>query len=114
MPSCFSSLLLATSLGVLSGAPAQQPATSASTKAEVKTPVPSTSGRKPSTKVKAPGAKVAARPTSVKPTTATTSKAAAADCDLPVSTVAAVKPVPIAADPLAPTLAPCAEPTKKP
>jgi hypothetical protein len=113
MPSCFSSLLLATSLGVLSGAPAQQPATPVPTKAEVKAPDPSTSVRKPSTKVKAPGAKVAARPTSVKPTT-TTSKAAAADCDLPASTVAAVKPVPIAADPLAPTLAPCAEPTKKP
>ena len=38
----------------------------------------------------------------------------AAGCDIPATKVAATAPVRVAADPLAATLAPCAEPTRKP
>jgi len=41
-------------------------------------------------------------------------KASQADCDTPETPAARAKPVPVAADPLAPTLMPCAEPARKP
>ena len=133
MPRLLPSLILATGLGVLpagvaaqtsSPAPTTQASSGSATTAPTRTSAgtaqtasgtaTATSGKAKATKPTA--GKTAGKPSSGKPAAGKKAAAAgkAADCDTPEAKVAATKPPPVAADPLAPTLAPCAEPTRKP
>jgi len=132
MPRLLPSLILATGLGVLPAGVAAQtsptPPTKPSSGSAATAPTRTSAGTSrtasgtataPSSKTKATkptAGKTAGKPSSGKAATGKKAPPAdkAADCDTPEAKVAATKPVPVAADPLAPTLVPCAEPTRKP
>ena len=128
MPRLLPSLILATGLGVLPAGVAAQtsptppPKPSSGSAATAPTRTSAGTSRTASGAATAPSSNTkATKPTAGKTSSgkkATGKKAApadkAADCDTPEAKVAATKPVPVAADPLAPTLVPCAEPTRKP
>jgi hypothetical protein len=133
MPRLLPSLILATGLGVLpagvaaqtsSPAPTTHPSSGAATTAPTRSSggtAQTPSGTATATTGKAKATKPAAGKAAGKSSSgksATAKKAAvpvkSADCDTPEAKVAATKPVPVAADPLAPTVVPCAEPTRKP
>ncbi len=122
MPRCVSPLLLAMSLGVFPASGAAQ--VKAPVHDQPKAQVPSAPAP---VKATAPTRKRTADAASAKPSPAgkvrkgtsakgnpAAVKASKADCDTPEPPAALPKPVPVAADPLTPTLMPCAEPARKP
>jgi hypothetical protein len=130
MSSLTASLIFAMSLGVLpaeatahsavpapvQGQPRSRPAAAAQPNGTTKAPpAKARTSPKSATSAKAPASKLAGKPPGTKSAAnKATPPAKDADCDSPKVKVAATKPVPVAADPLAPTLAPCAEPARKP
>ena len=126
------SLLLAMSLGVVPAIAAAQPSSTPTTAQvpprPVTAPAPTPAGVAPTSGTTKQAAKAktsksatpkagksAPGPSSGKTGAGKAAKTAkTADCDTPEAKVAAATPPPVAADPLSPTLAPCAEPTRKP